>query len=197
MPLDQLYVPDRAAWRKWLAANHAKSKGVWLIYDRKSSREDRLAYADAVEEALCFGWIDSTLRPLSATQYMQLYTPRKPKSSWSKVNKERVTRLVKAKLMRPPGAAAIALAKKNGSWTKIDAVEALTMPDDLGKALAANPAALANFNAFPPSTRKAFLHRVHNCKRPETRAKRIAAVVDYAVKNPKRSNARAGSAKKS
>lgn len=185
MPTEQVYVPDRASWRKWLKTNHAKSAGVWLIFDKQSTRRDRLPYADAVEEALCFGWIDSTLRPLDERQYMQLFTPRKPKSSWSKVNKERVTRLIEQKLMQPAGTAAIAEAKRNGSWTKIDAVESLTVPPDLEKALAANRAALANFNAFPKSARKGYLHWVQNCKRPETRAERIRTVVTCAKANVK------------
>jgi uncharacterized protein YdeI (YjbR/CyaY-like superfamily) len=154
-----------------------------LIFDKKGSRADRLAYAAAVEEALCFGWIDSTLRPLDDAQYMQLFTPRKPTSSWSKLNKERVARLIREKLMAPAGAAAIATAKRNGSWTRIDDVEALRIPDDLAKALSANRKALEHFNAFPRSLRKGYLHWISNCKRPETRAERIRTVVTCAEEN--------------
>ena len=183
MPTEQVYVPDRATWRKWLRAHHANSSGVWLVFDKQSARKDRLPYADAVEEALCFGWIDSTLRPMDDKQYMQLFTPRKPKSSWSKVNKERVARLVRAGLLHPAGEAVIAEAKRSGSWTKIDAVEAMVVPPDLQKALAAAKNALANFNAFPRSARKGYLHWIQNCKRPETRAERIRTVVKCAVEN--------------
>src|SRR5260221_9557823 len=90
--IEKVYVADRKAWRKWLAKNHAKSKGIWLVFDKKTAREDRLKYGDAVEEALCFGWIDSTLNPIDHAQYMQLFTPRKPKSGWSKLNKDPVAR---------------------------------------------------------------------------------------------------------
>ena len=183
MPTEKVYVPDRASWRKWLRTNHAKSTGIWLVFDKQSARKDRLPYADAVEEALCFGWIDSTLRPLDEKQYMQLFTPRKPKSSWSKVNKDRVTKLIDAGLMHASGASAIAEAKRNGSWSKIDAVEALTMPPDLRKALDARKGAFANFNAFPKSARKGYLHWIQNCKRPETRAERIRTTVECAAHN--------------
>ncbi len=185
MPSLQLYVPDRDAWREWLASNHASSSGVWLIYDRKTSRKDRLQYADAVEEALCFGWIDSTVRPLDEARYMQLFTPRKPKSTWSKVNKERAARLIRLRVMQPAGRAAIAEAKRNGSWSKIDTVEALSVPPDLAQALAVSAVALKNFNAFSPSSRKGYLHWVHNCVRPETRAERIHTVVQCARRNQK------------
>src|SRR4051812_9186811 len=112
--LEQVYVKSRPAWRRWLAKNGARSPGIWLIYDKKSNKPDRLAYADAVEEALCYGWIDSTLRALDETRYMQLFTPRKPKSSWSKLNKTRVARLIEEGLIAPPGLAAIETAKANG-----------------------------------------------------------------------------------
>ena len=185
MPTEQVYVPDRASWRQWLEDNHAVSSGIWLVFDKKSSRTDRLLYSDSVEEALCYGWIDSTIRPLDDARYMQLFTPRKPKSNWSRLNKERVARLQKADLIRPAGASAIAEAKKNGSWSKLDTVEALSVPDDLAKELAKSAIALKNFNAFAPSARKGFLHWVHNCKRPETRAERIRTVVRCAKENRK------------
>jgi uncharacterized protein YdeI (YjbR/CyaY-like superfamily) len=179
--LDQLYVADRASWRRWLARHHASSPGVWLIFDKATHREDRLPYADAVEEALCVGWIDSTVRPLSAAQYQQLFTPRKPRSTWSKVNKARVERLIQARLMRPAGLAAIARAKENGAWESLDHVEALTVPPDLVAALEATAGASEGFAALSPSARKGYLHWVHQAKRLETRARRVAAVVDFAV----------------
>jgi uncharacterized protein YdeI (YjbR/CyaY-like superfamily) len=174
--LEQVYVKNRAAWRRWLAKHHAHSPGIWLVYDRKSSRADRLAYGDAVEEALCYGWIDSLTKSLDDTQYMQLFTPRKPKSTWSKANKVRVARLIEEGLMAPAGLAAIKAAKVNGSWTSLDSVEALSVPPDLAAALAANPVAARNFAAFPASSKKAYLHRVSQAVRPATRAARIAAV---------------------
>src|SRR5512144_1140437 len=151
--LEQVYVADRAAWRRWLAKHHARSAGIWLVFDKKSSRHDRLAYADAVEEALCFGWIDSTVRTLDDARYVQLMAPRKPKSTWSRTNKERVERLIALGLMAAPGHASIERAKANGSWASLDAVEALVVPEDLASALSTHPGAAANFAAFSPSAR--------------------------------------------
>jgi uncharacterized protein YdeI (YjbR/CyaY-like superfamily) len=181
--IERVYVPDRKAWRKWLSKNHAKSRGVWLVFDKKTAREDRLKYADAVEEALCFGWIDSTLRPLDHAQYMQLFTPRKPKSGWSKLNKDRVARLIEAGLMTQAGFDAIELAKKNGSWAHLDEIEAMVVPPDLAAALKAKPIALRNFEAFPRFSRKQFLYWLNGAKREETRKHRIKVLVGLAAKN--------------
>ena len=183
--LEQVYVADRDAWRRWLAAHHATSPGIWLVFDKKSSRPDRLAYAHAVEEALCYGWIDSTVRTLDDARYVQLMTPRKPKSTWSRSNKERVERLTAEGLMAAPGLASIERAKANGSWVSLDAVEALVVPPDLAKALRALPGAAANFAGFSPSARKGYLHWVRQAVRPETRAQRIAHVAQLAAANQK------------
>ena len=179
--LEQVYVPDRAAWRRWLTKEHARSPGIWLVFDKKSSRPDRLAYGDAVEEALCFGWIDSLVRRLDDARYVQLFTPRKPKSTWSRSNKVRVERLLAQGLMAPAGLASIELAKTNGSWESLDAVEAFVMPDDLATALAGVPGAAEKFAAFSPSARKAYLHWISQAVRPETRAKRIQEVAGHAA----------------
>jgi uncharacterized protein YdeI (YjbR/CyaY-like superfamily) len=180
---EHVYVADRAAWRKWLKSNHAKSPGIWLVFDKKSSRADRLKYGDAVEEALCYGWVDSLLRPIDDAQYKQYFSPRKPKSAWSKSNKDRVERLIAQGLMAKPGLDAIEVAKTNGMWTHFDSIEALEVPDDLAKALKAKPAAAKNFDGFPASTRKQFLYWLNNVKRPENRAKRIKEIVRRAAKN--------------
>jgi uncharacterized protein YdeI (YjbR/CyaY-like superfamily) len=183
--LEQVYVPTRAAWRRWLARHHAKSPGIWLVFDKKSSRAERLLYAHAVEEALCFGWVDSLVRPLDHARYVQLFTPRKPKSTWSRSNKERVARLESEGLMAPAGLAAVERAKENGSWTSLDHVESLVVPDDLAAALAATPGAAANFAAFSPSSRKGYLHWIRMAVRPETRTKRVAEVARHAAANRK------------
>ncbi len=175
--LEQVYVPDRASWRRWLSKHHASSPGIWLVFDRATHRPDRLPYEDAVEEALCFGWIDSTARTLSESQYLQLFTPRKPKGTWSKVNKARVERLIAGGRMRPPGLAAIERSKSNGGWESLDQVEALTVPPDLAAALDGAGTARARFDGLAPSARKGFLHWVSQAKRDETRARRIAEVV--------------------
>ena len=183
--LEQVYVADRAAWRQWLAANHATSPGIWLVFDKKSSRPDRLAYGDAVEEALCYGWIDSTVRTLDDARYVQLMAPRKPKSTWSRSNKVRVERLIAEGLMAAPGLASIERARANGAWESLDAVEALEVPKDLTKALRALPGAAKNFAAFSPSARKGYLHWISQAKRPETRAHRVAHVAQFSASNQK------------
>jgi uncharacterized protein YdeI (YjbR/CyaY-like superfamily) len=183
--LEQVYAADRAAWRRWLAANHASSPGIWLVFDKKSSRPDRLAYVDAVEEALCFGWIDSTARTLDDTRYVQLMAPRKPKSTWARTNKARVERLIALGLMAEAGLASIERAKANGSWESLDAVEAMVMPDDLVAALAATPGAAERFAAFAPSARKGYLHWINSAVRPETRAHRVSEVAGHAAANRK------------
>ncbi len=174
---------DRKEWRRWLARNHETSAGVWLVYYKKESGKPRVAYADAVEEALCFGWIDSVMNPVDDLSYMQLFTPRKPKSNWSKLNKQRIEKLAEQGLMMPAGAAKIEAAKRDGSWTLLDAVEALTVPPDLARALARNKTAAKNFEAFSPSRKKMLLYWVNEAKRPETRAKRIVEAVAAAKEN--------------
>jgi uncharacterized protein YdeI (YjbR/CyaY-like superfamily) len=183
--LQQIYVPDRAAWRRWLAKEHGRSPGIWLVFDKKSSRPDRLAYGDAVEEALCFGWIDSVVRRVDDARYVQLFTPRKAKSTWSRSNKVRVERLLAEGLMAAAGLASIELAKANGSWESLDAVEAFVMPEDLATALAALPGAAEKFAAFAPSARKAYLHWISQAVRPETRARRIEEVASHAAAGQK------------
>jgi len=183
--LEQVYVADRAAWRRWLAEHHATSPGIWLVFDKKSSRPDRLAYGDAVEEALCYGWIDSTVRTLDDARYVQLMAPRKPKSTWSRSNKVRVERLIAQGLMAAPGLASIERAQANGAWASLDEVEALVVPKDLTKALRALPGAAKNFAAFSPSARKGYLHWISQAKRPETRAHRVTHVAQFAASNQK------------
>ena len=179
--LERVYVPDRASWRRWLSRNHARTPGIWLVFDRASHNSRRLPYADAVEEALCFGWIDSTVRPLSATQYCQLFTPRKPKSTWSKLNKTRVAALIAGGRMHRAGLEAIERSKKSGGWESLDHVESLTMPPDLAAALGAAGDARTNFDAFAPSARKGYFHWISQAKRDETRARRVQAVVALAA----------------
>lgn len=187
MPADQdyaqYYAPDRATWRKWLEANHATSPGVWLIYYKQGSGKTRVAYADAVEEALCFGWVDSRPNAIDDERFMQLFTPRKGKSPWSKLNKERVERLTAAGLMAPAGLAVVEAARADGTWSSYDAIEELTVPDDLAAALLENPTAKDYFDAFPPSSKKNILWWIESAKKPETRAKRVEETVRMAAEN--------------
>lgn len=178
---------SRAEWRQWLAEHHASQPGVWLVYFKKAIGQPSVTYAEAVEEALCFGWIDSLPRKLDAERTQLLFTPRKPKSGWSKVNKERLLRLEAAGLLLPAGLAAIARAKENGAWESLDAAEAGTVPADLAAALAADAPAARHFAAFSPSARKMLLNWVLGAKRPETRAHRVAGAVRMAALN-KRAN---------
>ncbi len=173
----------RQAWREWLAENHAASPGVWLVFDKKGSGRRDLVYAEAVEEALCFGWIDSRPNKIDEHRYKQLYSPRKPKSAWSKLNKQRVEKLIDQGLMTPAGLEKIEASKQDGSWSVLDAVEELTVPPDLEAALTANSAARKYFTAFPTSVKKSILWWIESAKRPETRAKRVEETVTLAARN--------------
>ena len=172
------YAADRAAWRAWLAENHLKSTGVWLVYFKKDSGRTRVQYAEAVEEALCFGWIDSTLNPIDEHSYMQLFTPRKPKSTWSKLNKERVEQLMEQGLMTPMGWEKIEIARQNGSWEVLDHVEAFIVPHDLEVALDKNKKARVFFEQMSKTGRKGVLHNINAAKLAETRRKRIDEIVN-------------------
>lgn len=181
--VEPLYVPDRATWRAWLAANHTTSPGVWLLIHKKGNPEPSVGYEEAVEEALCFGWIDGLMNPIDAMGFKQWFTRRSPKSVWSKSNKERVARLIEQGLMTPAGLAVIELAKQNGTWTAYDDIEQLVVPDDFAAALSAEPDALTYWNAFSKSVKKGILYFIQSAKRPETRAKRIARTVELAAQN--------------
>jgi uncharacterized protein YdeI (YjbR/CyaY-like superfamily) len=174
---------DRAGWRGWLIANHATSSGIHLVSWRTSSGRTSVPYADAVEEALCVGWIDSVGGKLDDERGLQWFSPRRSKSGWARSNKERVERLIAAGLMLPAGLAAVEEAKRNGTWTLLDDVENLIVPDDLAEALAAHPPALEHWDAFSRSPRRAILEWIAQAKRPETRAKRVAEAAERAARN--------------
>ena len=154
--------------------NHAASPGVILVYAKKHTRLSSLDWDEAVEEALCFGWIDSKRMPLDGDFFLQIFTPRKAKSRWSGLNKKRVAALTEAGLMTKAGQAAIDLAKKTGAWAAFDHIEAMVMPPDLKKALASTPGASAKFKALTPGRQKQFLYFMNDAKKEETRLKRIA-----------------------
>lgn len=174
---------DRAGWRAWLIANHATSSGVHLVSWRRGSGRTSVAYEDAVEEALCVGWIDSVAGRLDEQRGLQWFSPRRPDSGWARTNKARVERLTAAGLMLPAGLTAIEEAKRNGSWTRLDDVENLVVPDDLTAALDANPPARERWDAFSRSPRRAILDWISQAKRPETRARRIAEAAESAARN--------------
>ena len=179
----QVQADDRATWRSWLEANHASARGVWLVTWRPRSGRVGLDYEAAIDEALCFGWVDSTGGRVDDERGKLYFAPRKARSVWAASNKARVERLIRDDRMAPAGLAAIERAKANGSWEILDAVERLEVPQDLQAALDRHPPAAVTFAAFPPSARKMLLGWVALAVRPETRATRIAEVAEAAARN--------------
>lgn len=177
---EQVFVSSRSEWREWLAANADTSPGIWLVTHKRATGLPAPSYDDVVEEALCFGWVDSTVRTRDELTGMQLVTPRRPRSTWAITNKERVARLTAAGLMTERGLRAVAVAQENGSWSALESVERMDVPEDLAAALAADPIAAGNFKALPPGSVRQHLWWVVSAKRPQTRAQRIAAVVSAA-----------------
>jgi uncharacterized protein YdeI (YjbR/CyaY-like superfamily) len=174
---------SRKAWRDWLAKNHASSTGAWLVYAKKHTGLPSLTYNDAVEEALCFGWIDSKINPIDDDFYMQVFTPRKRESAWSALNKARVDRLLAARLMSPAGLAMVKAAKDSGTWNTWKDVEELTIPPDLEKAIKANPDASRNWVSYSASRRRGVLYRLAGAKRPETRARCLQDIIENMARN--------------
>jgi uncharacterized protein YdeI (YjbR/CyaY-like superfamily) len=179
----EVFAEDRATWRRWLEANHETSGGAWLVTWRSRSGRHGLPYEAAVEEALCFGWVDGTAGTLDDNRGKLYFAPRRPTSGWAATNKARVERLIAAGRMAPAGLAAIERAKANGSWELLDSVERLEVPPDLAAALEALPPAAANFAAFPPSARKQSLTSLVMARRPETRADRVRRIAEAAARN--------------
>ncbi len=178
-----LYVPDRAAWRAWLALNHQALDAVWLVQHRKTNPQPCVGYEEVVLEALCFGWIDSKARKFDDQRFLLFVSRRKPKSPWSASNKRRLEILLEQDLMMPAGLLAVEVAKKNGSWSVIDEAEAVVMPADLETALSGNKEAKGFFDAFPPSAKRGIYTWISLAKTKETRGKRISETVALAAKN--------------
>lgn len=172
-------VRSRQEWRRWLEKHHADSGGIWLLRYKKGAGP-QVPYDDVVEEALAFGWVDSRPRTIDEKRSALLVTPRKKGSSWSRVNKARVAKLERAGLMTPAGAAAVARARADGTWTALDEVETLAEPADLRAALDQTRSARRHWDAFPPSTRRAILEWIGNAKKPETRAARVRETAEKA-----------------
>lgn len=182
MERERVEVLTREELRNWLAANHTRNEAVWLVSHKKASPH-YLEYDAIVEEALCFGWIDSTANALDDMRSMLLPSPRRKGSMWSRANKIRVDKLAAAGLLRPPGLAKIEQAKLDGSWTFLDDIDALIVPPDLQAALESQPPALDYWTAFPPSAKRAILYWVKSAKRPGTRATRIGKSAELAARN--------------
>lgn len=175
-----------AAWRRWLARNHAKSDGKWVYMYKKDARRKGLRYPDALDEALCFGWIDGQVKAVDADRYRQRWTPRRKTSTWSDTNKRKVKRLIAEGRMAEPGLAAVRAAKRDGRWAAgSGAPRPDRVPPELLQALAAAPQAARNFAAFAPSYRRLYAAWVADARTETTRARRIAAVVRRARENRK------------
>ncbi len=182
-PPNSFHPLSRAEWRAWLEQNHTNDKGVWLITYKKATGKPRVDYEEAVEEALCFGWIDSKPNKLDAERSLLWFAPRKTGTGWSKPNKDRVTRMQQAGLMTPAGLAKVEAAKQDGSWSALDAIETLEIPPDLEAAFSANITAWQYFDAFPRSVKRGILEWISTAKRQETRARRIDETVTLAEQN--------------
>jgi uncharacterized protein YdeI (YjbR/CyaY-like superfamily) len=174
---------DPAAWRRWLEGHHDQAKSVWLIIFRKGSGTPSITYDQAVDEALCFGWIDSKPNKRDDKSYYQFMSRRNPKSNWSQVNRDKVARLEAEGRMTEAGRAMIRLAQEKGTWQALDVVYADVHPPDFQAALEAVPQALQYWNAFPKSAKNGILEWITSAKRPETRQKRIAETVELAAQN--------------
>ena len=172
--LREIHPKTRAGWRSWLNENHATCDGVWLIYYRASTGKRRLSWEDAVREALCFGWIDSKVKPIDDARYKQIYTPRKPRSVWSKINKQYIAELIEAELMTDAGLRAVDIAKQNGAWSLLEPVDALIVPEDLEWALRRSTRAREAYEALSKPAKRSVLYSLYSAKREDTRAKRLA-----------------------
>ena len=172
---------NQQEWRQWLHKNHRTKQSVWLVYYKKNSGKSSITWSQAVDEALCFGWIDSTARPLDEEKYIQFFCRRKPKSNWSRINKAKVEQLIEQQLMMPAGYESIEIAKQNGSWTILDDVEELKIPEDLEVSFNAKPGAKEFFLSLSKSVKKSMLQWVVLAKRPETRQNRIEQITESAA----------------
>lgn len=183
--IDVFYPKSQTAWRKWLEKNHLSKQSVWLVYYTKKSAKKSITWSDAVDVALCFGWIDSKIIKVDEEASHHYFSRRKPNSTWSKINKDKVERLIASGQMAEAGMASIEVAKQNGSWTILDDVEALIIPPDLEAAFAGKPPSKAYFQSLGKSAQKLILSWLVLAKTPETRQKRLAEIVESAAKQLK------------
>ncbi len=185
MEAPELYFKTDTEWRTWLHDHHSSYKGVYLIFYKVGSEKPSMRWEEAVKVALCYGWIDSTVKNLGNDKRRQYFCPRKPKSVWSALNKRYITELLKKKLIHESGLKAIQTAKENGSWTALDAVEKLIIPDKLQQAFNQNRKAFDNYQNFAPSYKKGYLYWLNQAKRDSTQNKRIAEIIELCEANIK------------
>lgn len=184
--METLFCKNRDEWRTWLEKNYDSTNEIWLIYFKKHTKKPTVSYNDAVEEALCFGWIDSIVKRIDDETYMQKYTPRKKNSIWSLLNTKRVEKMISEGKMTKAGFDQIDIAKKNGYWEKAYSSQIkLEIPIELVNALKANSTAYNNFYKFSPSNQNNYIGWVKSAKRPETIKRRIQFVVERSEKNLK------------
>lgn len=179
------YPVNQAAWREWLAQNHVSKQSVWLVFYSKSSNKTSITWSEAVDVALCFGWIDSKKIKIDDERAHQFFSKRKPNSTWSKINKEKVARLIDNGAMTEGGLVGIEIAKQNGSWTILDEVEALTIPPDLAKAFQKHSGSEDYFLSLSKTIKKMMLQWVVLAKQSKTRQRRIDEIAELAGQNKK------------
>lgn len=183
--IETYYPKSQTDWRNWLEKNHQLKQSIWVVFYKKSTKIASISWSEAVDEALCFGWIDSTKKTIDAERYMQYFTKRKPNSIWSKVNKDKIEYLTSKKLIREAGYIAIETAKKNGSWFIMDDVEALILPKALKEEFDKRKGALEYYESLSNSAKKILLSWIVLAKRPETKQKRIIEIAENASMNTK------------
>ncbi|TZF98451.1 hypothetical protein FW781_00535 (plasmid) [Chryseobacterium panacisoli] len=183
-----VYVNTKAEWREWLKENHHVEQSIWLVCNTKKSNLPVVYWTELVDEALCYGWIDSTRKTIDESSFMQLFSRRKPNSTWSKINKEKVEKLIENELMTKAGFETIRVAKENGSWTILDTVEELEIPEDLDEAFKLHGGSETYFLSLSKSIKKMLLQWIVVAKRPETRKKRIDEIAIQAAQNKKPKN---------
>jgi uncharacterized protein YdeI (YjbR/CyaY-like superfamily) len=183
--IETYYPESQTDWRNWLIKNHQLKQSVWLVFYKKSTKVASISWSVAVDEALCFGWIDSTKKTIDNERYMQYFSKRKPNSIWSKVNKDKVEYLTSKDLIQEAGYKSIEIAKKNKSWFILDEVEALILPENLKKEFDKREGALEYYDSLSKSAKKILLTWVVLAKRDETKQKRIIEIAENASKNTK------------
>lgn len=176
---------SKEAWREWLELNHDKKDAVWVIFYKKTSPDFNLSWSESVDEALCFGWIDSTRKRIDKERFKQYFSKRRPTSNWSKVNKEKVGKLIDQNLMKEAGYLSIKIAKGNGSWTFLDIVENLELPKDLEEGLRSQTGAMQYIEELTNSSKKSLIYWVISAKKDTTRSKRISEIVENASRQLK------------
>jgi uncharacterized protein YdeI (YjbR/CyaY-like superfamily) len=183
-----LYFPTDVEWRKWLEKNHALYNGVYLIFYKVASKEPSMRWEEAVKVAICYGWIDSTVKRIDHERRKQHFTPRKSKSVWSKLNKTYIEQLIADNLMHPSGLKSIEIGQENGAWDALNDVDNEVIPPELKTAFSANPLAYENYKNFATSYRKSYLYWLHSAKREVTRLKRVEEIIALCTDNKKQKN---------